>query len=207
VSVPNQGGTAWCLLHMAARLAPGERVLLDAAGGGVGLWAIQLAKAHGAGFIGAITSGADKQAAALDAGADAAFAPDDAAWPEKVSALAGGAFDIFLDSVGGRLFAQGFGLLGPFGRAVCYGLSSGEPITVTPSAELVMTCRSVHGLHMDTVMADPPRFRAILDRLFADIAAGKIAPRIARTFALAEARAAQAYLESRQASGKVVLVP
>lgn len=205
VAVPNQGATALSL-HDMARLAPSERVLIDAAGGGVGLWAIQLARAQGAGFIGAVTSGDRKQAAALAAGADLVFAPEDPTWPDKLREATGG-FDVFLDSVGGRLFGQGLGLLAPFGRIVCYGLSSGERVTVTPSAELVMACRSVSGFHLDQVMADPPRFRAILERLFADIAAGKIAPRIAATFPLAEAREAQAFLESRQACGKVVLTP
>lgn len=207
VATPNQGATAWCLLHAMARLAPGERVLIDAAGGGVGLWAVQLAKAHGAGFIGAVTSGAEKQAAALAAGADAAMGPGDADWPERLGAAAGGGFDVFLDSVGGELFRKGFDLVKPFGRAVCYGLSSGEPVPISPSTQLVTTCRSVLGFHLDQVMADPPRFRAVLKGLFAEVAAGRATPHVARVFPLAEAREAQAFLESRAAIGKVVLIP
>jgi NADPH2:quinone reductase len=206
VSAPNQGGTAWCLLHVMARLAPGERVLIDAAGGGVGLWAIQLARNGGAGFIAALASTAEKRAAALEAGAHAAFDPGDPAWPDRLRAQAGGV-DVFLDSVGGALFDQGFGLVGAFGRAVCYGLSSGQPVTMSPSAQLVFDCRTVAGLHMDAVMADPPRFRAILETLFAEIAAGRLTPKIAAVFPLAQAREAQAFLESRAAVGKVVLTP
>jgi NADPH2:quinone reductase len=206
VAVPNQGGTAWCLLHAMARLASGERVLVDAAGGGVGLWAIQVARNAGAGFIGALASTTEKRAAALAAGAHAAFDPADPAWPDQLRAQAGGV-DIFLDSVGGALFDQAFKLVGAFGRAVCYGLSSGQQVTVTPSAQLVFDCRTVSGLHMDAVMADPPRFRAILETLFAEIAAGRLVPKIAAVFPLAQAREAQAFLESRAAVGKVVLTP
>jgi NADPH2:quinone reductase len=207
VSVPNQGATAWCLLHMMARLAPGERVLLDAAGGGVGLWAVQLARAGGAGFVGALASTPEKRAAALEAGAHAAFDPADPSWPDQLRGAAGGGVDIFLDSVGGELFEQAFDLVGTFGRVVCYGLSSGRQVTVTPSSQLVFDCRTVSGLHMDPVMAEPARFRAILEALFAEIAAGRVTPKIAATFPLAQAREAQGFLEGRGAIGKVVLVP
>jgi NADPH2:quinone reductase len=206
VSVPNQGGTAWCLLHMMARLAPGERVLVDAAGGGVGLWAIQVAGTGGAGFIGALASTPEKRSAALAAGAHAAFDPADPAWPDQLRAAAGGV-DIFLDSVGGTLFEQGFELVETFGRVVCYGLASGQKVTVTPSSQLNFSCRTVSGLHMDPVMAEPARFRAILETLFAEIVAGRLVPKIAGVFPLAEAREAQAFLESRAAVGKVVLTP
>jgi NADPH2:quinone reductase len=207
VAVPNQGATAWCLLHEMTRIAPAERVLVDAAGGGVGLWAIQLARAAGAGFVAGVASTAEKRAAATAAGADLALDHADPAWPEQVRAAAGGGVDIFLDSVGGPLFAQGFDLTVPFGRTACYGLASGQPASVTPSAQLVFTCRTVAGFHLDQVMAQPARFRAILGQLFALVAEGKVAPRIAGVFPLEQARDAQALLESRDAVGKVVLVP
>ena len=206
VAVPNQGATAWCLLHLMARLAPGERVLIDAAGGGVGLMAIQLARAGGAGFIGALASTPEKRAAAIEAGATAAFDAADAAWPEQLRAAAG-EVDVFLDSVGGPLFDQAFALIAPFGRAVCYGLASGQLVTITPAAQLTMSCRTVAGFHLDQIMAQPARLRAIFERLFAAVAAGEVTPRIAGVFPLAQAREAQALLESRGACGKVVLVP
>ena len=165
-----------------------------------------MARNGGAGFIGAVASTPEKRAAALAAGAHAAFDPADPAWPEQLRAATGGV-DIFLDSVGGALFDQGFELVETFGRAVCYGLASGQKVTVTPSSQLVFNCRTVSGLHMDPVMAEPARFRAILETLFADIAAGRLTPKIAAVFPLAHAREAQAFLESRAAIGKVVLTP
>jgi NADPH2:quinone reductase len=206
VAVPNQGATAWCLLHDMARLAEGERVLIDAAGGGVGLMAIQLARIGGAGFIGALASTPEKRAAAIEAGAHVAFDHGDEAWPNQVRAASGGV-DIFLDSVGGPLFDQALPLVAPFGRVVCYGLASGQRVTVTPSAQLTMDCRTISGFHLDQVMAQPLRFRGVLDLLFAEVATGRLKPRIAATFPLAQAREAQGFLEGRSAIGKVVLVP
>jgi len=207
VAVPNQGATAMSLLSLMARLAPGESVLVSAAAGGVGGWIIALARAQGAGRIVALTSTPAKRAETLRLGADTALDPAEPAWSEAVRAATGGAgADVFLDSVGGAVFRGGMQALAPFGRAVVYGLASGERVDVTP-VTLMRPCQMVGGFHLDTVMARPERMRAMLDDLFARAARGEIEPRIARVFPLNEPAAAQTYLASREAMGKIVIVP
>lgn len=207
VAVPNQGATAMSLLTLVGRLAPGESVLVSAASGGVGGWIITLARALGAGTIVALTSTSEKRAEALRLGADIALDPADPAWPEAARAATGGVgCDVFLDSVGGDIFRGGMKALAQFGRAVVYGLASGERVDVTP-VTLMRPCQMVGGFHLDTVMARPVQMRAMLDDLFARVASGQIKPRIARVFALSEPAAAQIHLASREAMGKIVITP
>ncbi len=206
VAVPNQGATAMSLLTLMAGLLPGQSVLVSAAAGGVGGWLITLARALGAGRIVALTSTPAKRAEALRLGADVALDPAVADWPEAARAAGGGGVDIFLDSVGGEVFRGGLRALAPFGRAVVYGLASGERVDIAP-VTLMRPCQMVGGFHLDTVMADPPRMRAMLDDLFARVARGEIRPRIDRVFALSEPAAAQIHLASRQAMGKIVIAP
>ena len=207
VAVPNQGATAMSLLTLMARLRPGQSVLVSAAAGGVGGWIITLARALGAGRIVALTSTPAKRDEAVRLGADAALDPADPAWPEAAREATGaGGADIFLDSVGGDVFRGGMKALAPFGRAVVYGLASGVRVDLVP-VTLMRPCQMVGGFHLDTVMADPPRMRAMLDDLFARVARGDLQPRIARVYPLSEPAAAQIYLASREATGKIVIRP
>ncbi len=207
VAVPNQGATAMSLLTLMARLAPGESVLVSAAAGGVGGWLVALARALDAGRIVALASSEAKRAETLRLGADVAIDPADPDWPAQARAATGGrGVDVFVDSVGGAVFRGGMSALAPFGRAIVYGLASGERVDVAP-VTLMRSCQSVGGFHLDTVMADPPRMRTMLDDLFARVARGEITPRIDRVFALSEAVEAQTWLGSRQAMGKIVITP
>ena len=207
VAVPNQGATAMSLLTLMARLRPGESVLVSAAAGGVGGWIIGLARALGAGPIVALTSTAAKRTEALRLGADTALDPADGGWPEAVRAATGGVgCDVFLDSVGGDVFRGGMKALAPFGRAVVYGVASGERVDVMP-VTLMRPCQMVGGFHLDTVMARPVQMRVMLDDLFARVARGEIRPRVDRVFSLNEPAAAQIYLASREAMGKIVITP
>lgn len=207
VAVPNQGATAMSLLTLMARLGEGESVLASAAAGGVGGWIVELARALGAGAVFALASSEAKRAEALRLGADLALDPADPRWPEAVREASGGrGADVFLDSVGGEVFRGGMRALAPFGRAVVYGLASGERVEVQP-VTLMRPCQSVGAFHLDTVMADAPRMRAMVADLLDRAARGEIRPRIDRVFPLAEAAAAQIRLASRQGMGKIVITP
>ena len=206
VAVPNQGATAMSLLTLMAKILPGESLLVSAAAGGVGGWIITLARALGAGTIVALASTAAKRDETLRLGADVALDPADSAWPQAARAAAAGGCDVFLDSVGGAVFRGGMTALAPFGRAVVYGVASGERVDVMP-VTLMRPCQMVGGFHLDTVMARPIQMRAILDDLFARVANGQIAPRIARVFPLDDPAGAQTYLASREAMGKIVITP
>ncbi len=206
IAASNQGATAYHLLTTMAALAPGKSVLVSAAGGGVGGLIIQLAKRLGAGTVIGLASTGAKRAAALASGADFAIDPHASGWADEVRAQLPHGVDIFLDSVGGEVFETAVGLLGPFGRAVAYGLASGQQVPVMPMA-LLQHCHGVAGFHLDAVMAREGVMAETLGRLYAMVASGELTPRIAKSFTLAEAAAAHAFMESRQADGKIVLVP
>ena len=97
-----QGLTAAAILKDAAPVRPGDSVLVQAAAGGVGLLAVQLAKVYGAGTVVALASTADKRATTLDHGADVAVDVTSDDWPEQVRAATGGrGVDVVLEMTGG----------------------------------------------------------------------------------------------------------
>src|SRR6266487_1941478 len=97
-----QGLSAWHLLRTSAQLQPGETVVVNAAAGGVGSLAVQLAKIFGAGRVIATASSPDKQKLALDLGADVAVDGAAGGYTERVvEANNGKRVDVILDAVGG----------------------------------------------------------------------------------------------------------
>ncbi|WP_334054477.1 quinone oxidoreductase family protein [Burkholderia cepacia] len=127
------GLTAALVLRQAARLAPGETVLVEAAAGGVGSFAVQLAKQYGAGKVIAAASTPEKRALAERLGADASVdytAPD---WAERVRTLTGGkGVDVILETAGGDNVAEAFKALASFGRMIFIGQSSGKTSLIDP---------------------------------------------------------------------------
>src|SRR6266545_4135832 len=105
LAVLAQGLSAWHLLRTCARLAPGETVVINAAAGGVGSLAVQLAKIFGAGRVIATASTVDKQKLAVDLGADAAVDGSPDGYAERVIEANGGRrVDVVLEPVGGAVF-------------------------------------------------------------------------------------------------------
>ena len=206
VAVSNQGATAFHLLTTMARMAKGESALVSAAGGGCGGLILQLARRSGAGTLIGLASTEAKRAAALEDGADFVFDPADPEWPRQAAERVPGGVDVFLDSVGGELYESGLGLLGPFGRAVTYGLASGRPTPVIPLM-LMRRCASVAGFHLDLVMDRPGLMSQTLSDLYDRVAQGALKPRIAARFALKDAVAAHEFMESRAAIGKIIIRP
>ncbi len=206
VAVSNQGATAVHLLTTMARMAKGETLLVSAAGGGCGGLILQLAKRYGVGSALGLASTEAKRETAMADGADLVFDSADPNWPKQVAAQTGKPVDIFLDSVGGDLFEAGLGLVGPFGRAVVYGLASGKPTPVIPLT-LMRRCASVSGFHLDQVMDRPGVMSETLTELYRLVIAGELKPRIAARFALEDAVAAHEFMESRNAAGKIVIHP
>lgn len=199
---PIQGLTAYHALHTAARVRAGESVLVHAAAGGVGQWCVQLARAAGARVLGTASS-EDKRAAVRALGADDAlpYGPDLAA---AVRERTGGrGVDVVLDSVGRDTQAASLAALAPFGRLVHFGTASGPPAPVDVE-DLYDRSISVGAFWLRTplpadVAADAAR--AIL---------GGLERRTLRTpavtlFALGDAAAAHAALESRATQGKLLL--
>ncbi len=115
--------TAHLALVRRGRLAAGETVLVHGAGGGVGLAAIQVARALGAGEIVAIGSSAAKRTLAMEAGATATADPDDD-WVAELRARGGA--DVVVDPVGGEAFERSLRCMAPEGRVLVIGFASGR---------------------------------------------------------------------------------
>ena len=222
-AIPVAFSTAAVALHEMARVRPGDRVLVVGAAGGVGTAAVQLAARAGAEVTGLVGSEA-KKAPVVALGAREAFTH--AEWAGRTGA--GGRaepcrFDVVLESRGGRSLRSSLGLLAPAGRLVSFGFSSivGGPrrslvraaatMLATPRIgvlRLVMRNQGVFGANLLRLLADE-QGRAVAVRAFdlslEGFAGGMLRPVVDRVFPLAEAGAAQAYLQSRGSVGKVVL--
>ncbi|SEO58711.1 zinc-binding dehydrogenase [Amycolatopsis saalfeldensis] len=193
VALLADGRTATGLVH-AASVAPGERVLVEAAAGGVGSLLVQLAKAAGAEVV-AAAGGAEKVARARELGADLAVDYTEPGWPEKA-----GEVDVVFDGVGGEIGTTAFSLLRPGGRMARYGLASGT------WAEVSEEDARARGVTLVGSIGDAAALRGFTESALAAAAAGRLAPVIGQRFPLADAAEAHAAIEARATFGKTLLV-
>ncbi|MFF8414656.1 quinone oxidoreductase family protein [Streptomyces omiyaensis] len=191
-----QGLTAWHLLRSAARLRPGESVVVHSAAGGVGSLAVQLAREFGAGRVLAQASTPDKERLALDLGAD-----EPARYPLARRA------DVILDAAGGELFAHALGSLADFGRLVTYGNASRAAFAALDPGRLGRLNASVVGFWLRPTLALPGALDGPLKELFALTLQGRLRPVAGPEYPLAQARTAHEELLARRTTGKVVLRP
>ena len=118
-SIPVTGLTAWVMLDMMGRVREGDRVLVHAAGGGVGLMALDLIKHHGAVAVG--TASGHKHPFLLERGYDQMIDYRSVDFAEALAGEEG--FDLILDPIGGETWLKNMRLLRPGGRLVCFGFS------------------------------------------------------------------------------------
>jgi NADPH2:quinone reductase len=205
--VPIAFGTADDCLFEFGRLQSGETVLVQAGAGGVGLAAIQLAKRAGATVL-ATASSDDKLSRLKEFGLDHGINYKTQDFVAAARELTGGrGVDLVVDSVGGRTLQGSIECLRYRGRAITVGRAGRDPEPPDISA-LSAGNRSLTGVFLgaETVI-QPDRVRPMIARLLDDVASGALRVVIDRTYPLAEAAAAHAYIESRQAFGRVVLIP
>jgi NADPH2:quinone reductase len=202
-----QGMTAHYLSHSTYPIQAGDTVLVHAAAGGVGGLLIQMAKRRGARVLGTVST-EEKAEEARAAGADEIIFYTQTDFAAETRRLTGGAgVHAVYDSVGKDTFAGSLDSLRPRGYLVLYGQSSGA---VGPLDPQVLNAKGSLFLTRPTLahyVADRAELLQRAGDLFGWIAAGELRVRIAATFPLAEAAAAQTYLASRQAKGKVLLTP
>lgn len=202
-----QGLTAALSLRDAGRLAPGERVLIEAAAGGVGTFAVQLAKLYGAGQVIAATSSAEKQAVALSLGADVAIDYTHSGWADHVrEATDGHGADLVLEMVGGPTLGRALDTMSPFGRMVVYGLASGETALVDPQ-RLVNLNQTVTGFYIRGYFERPQLIERTLAEIVGFVQTGQLKLQVGARIPLTEAAEAHRQLEGRQTTGKIVLDP
>lgn len=185
-------------------LKAGETLLLHGATSGIGVTAIQMAKAAGARVI-ATGRGADKAKAALALGADVAVDVTTQDFAEV--AKREGGVDVVLDMVGGDYFPKNLDALKTGGRIVYIAAQAGGEISV-PIFRIMMKRAVITGSTLRPRDADEKaRLAGEVERVvWPWIAAGQVKPQIDRVFPLEEAAAAHAHLEGGAHVGKVMLV-
>ncbi|MES2939072.1 MAG: NAD(P)H-quinone oxidoreductase [Pseudomonadota bacterium] len=205
-SLPETFFTVWSNVFDRGRLQAGETLLIQGGTSGIGVTAIQMAKAMGASVI--ATAGSDgKCQACLSIGADHAINYKTQDFADEAKKLTGGkGVDVILDMVAGAYVAREVECLAEDGRLVIIAVQGGTKAEV--NAGLVLRRRlSITG---STLRPRPVAFKtAIAVALKANVwpllEAGRIKPIIHSTFAAADAAQAHALMESNQHVGKIVL--
>ncbi|MDZ7858264.1 NAD(P)H-quinone oxidoreductase [Sphaerotilus sp.] len=205
-SLPETCFTVWSNVFMRAGLQPGETLLIQGGTSGIGVTAIQMAKALGATVI--ATAGSDaKCQACLDLGADHAIHYRTADFAEEARRLTGGrGVDVILDMVAGDYVAREVAALAEDGRLVIIAVQGG--VKAQFDAGLVLRRRlTVTG---STLRPRPVAFKgavaaALRERVWPLIAAGRIRPVLHSVLPATQAAQAHALMESNQHVGKIVL--
>jgi NADPH:quinone reductase len=205
--VPVPFGTADDCLFEFGRLQAGETVLIQAGASGVGIAAIQLASRAGARVL--ATASSDDRLARLTAlGLDEGINYVTADFVGEVRRLTDGrGADVIVDSVGGPTLQGSLRSLAYRGRCVTVGDAGRDAAEQLDISMLRPNNQSLTGYFLGAELFLSPRPHAMIARHLTDIAEGRLQVVIDRRFSLAEAAAAHAYIESRQAFGRVLLVP
>jgi NADPH:quinone reductase-like Zn-dependent oxidoreductase len=203
-ALPETVFTVYANVFEHGALKAGERLLLHGATSGIGVAAIQMAKATGAQVI-ATARGAEKVAQARALGAD--IAVDTTKQDFGAIAKAAGGIDVALDMVGAPVFEATLDALNPGGRIV-YIAALGGPVLQVPVMAVMRKRAVITGSTLRPRSADEKaRLAAQVERVvWPWIADGRVRAIVDRTFVLAQAAQAHAFLESGQHTGKVVLV-
>jgi NADPH2:quinone reductase len=203
---PVQTLTAWHMLHTAHHITPDQTVLVHSAAGGVGIVAIQIAKAAGARVIGTVSN--DSKAQLIRKyGADQAIDYVKNDFAAEVKRLTGGrGVDLILDAVAKGTLEKGLQSLARFGHLIVYGRAGGlpEPLNVFTLFEKSV---KVSGFVLYSAMAEPALARRGIEESFKLIASGKLKLLVGKSFPLSQAAEAHKFMESRASVGKLVLVP
>ena len=201
-----QGLTAHALVHKCAHLEPGETVVVEAAAGGTGSLAVQIAKRHGARVIG-LASSPEKRELVERLGADAtADSRADDLEAAILEANGGKQVDAVLEMTGGEAFEASMRTLAPFGRMVTFGIASREQNEVATGA-LMRKSRAVIGFWLVHLFADPGAVGKGISDLLRAVGAGELEVVIGGVRPLSEARQVHEDLAGRRTQGKILLDP
>ncbi|GAB4519270.1 MAG: zinc-binding dehydrogenase [Anaerolineae bacterium] len=212
--LPVAGTSALMLLREVAHLQPGESVFIPAAAGGLGCYAVQLAKVLGAGLVIGGTSSPAKFDKVRSFGADHVVDYTQSAWVAQVRELTGGqGVNVMLEMNGGALFTQSVQCLAPFGRLVVYGMASGQALTL--DADLVKFFfyepslnQSIHVFNLGLQFGLRPQVAAqAMADFIGYVASGHVKVAVDTVLPLAQAAEAHRLVESRRSTGKIILKP
>jgi NADPH:quinone reductase-like Zn-dependent oxidoreductase len=224
---PVNYATAYAALVIMGGLKEGERVLIHAAAGGVGISATQVAKGIGAEIFG--TASGSKHDAIREQGVKHAIDYRTLDFEDEVRRITGGeGLDVIMDALGPTSFRKDYRLLRPGGRLIMYGLSdvqsgSGKrdipaalrslvrmPLATMPwwkSLGVMNENKGVFGLNMLHWWDREGNFDRVIEPLLEGLRQGDLKPVVAEAFPFDRAPDAHRFIEERRNIGKVVLVP
>lgn len=210
--------TAWYAAHLLANVQEGEKVLVYAAAGGVGLALCQLASLRGAVVVGCVGS-LQKTEAVKAAGAQSVYSYSEPDFSDQLR-RDHRQFDVVFDPVGGRLFRTGLAMLSAGGRLVSFGASSWSQskggffdklqlawnFGIVHPIGLLMKSRSVMGLNMLRIADQKPELlKRCMHEVYELYRQGKIKPTVNAVMSHTQLAEAHTMLEQRQTVGKLVM--
>lgn len=220
-ALPVQYLTAWQLLVVMGSLHEGESVLIHNAGGGLGLAAIDIARHAGATIYGTASARKHEFLRARGVHHPIDYATLD--WRAELMRLTEGqGVELVIDPIGGSSWKKSFsvlrhtGRLGMFGASMAAGSKLPRPLRMLRLGvgmpffhplSLMNANRGVFGVNIGHLWHEGPKLRGWMQALLEGVAAGWVRPHVDRSFPLAAAAEAHAYIEGRGNRGKVVLVP
>jgi NADPH2:quinone reductase len=198
--------TAWHMLHSCNDTKAGQTVIVHSAAGGVGIAAVQIAKAAGAQVIGTVSSD-DKMELVRKFGAEHVVNYETQDFAEQAMKITGGrGVDLILDAVGKPTFQKGLRCLAPLGHLILFGRAGGVPDRLN-LMELFGKSIKVSGFAVTMMYALHEVHQRAVEDVFRLAREGKLTVPIGGTFALAEAAQAHRFMESRRSTGKLMLIP
>jgi NADPH2:quinone reductase len=201
-----QGLTAMALVKRMARIEPGESIVIEAAAGGTGTLAVQIAKGAGARVIGLASSAAKRElVAGLGADATVDSQADDLRGA-ILDANEGRKVDAVLHMSGGDAFDAELAALAPLGRLVVFGNASRDERKV-PTGALLQGSKAVVGFWLVHVLLRRDLAVPMIGELLGGLATGALRVTIGGVYPLSEAARAHEALESRASTGKLLLDP
>jgi len=201
-----QGLTAIALVHRCARIEEGETIVIEAAAGGTGTLAVQVAKRAGAKVIG-LASSEEKREIVARLGADATVDSRSEDLGAAIREANGGArVDAVLHMSGGGAFDAELGVLAPLGRMVVFGIASREQRELSTAA-LLRGSKAVIGFWLAHLLMRRDLVAPMIGELLGAVAAGELEVTVGDVYPLSEAARAHEDLIARRTSGKLLLDP
>ena len=204
---PVQFLTAHSCLFEWGGLEDGESVLIQAAAGGVGTAAVQLASDMDVEIFGTAST-QEKLDLAEELGCDHPINYTEVDFRDVIDEETDGeGVDLVLESVGGDVFDRSMDALAHFGRLVTFGVASGE-VASAQNQRLLFENKSVIGFHLGQASYhDPNKVMKAIPELTQKLQSGELEVILGKEFDLQDAADAHQYIEDRKSSGKIVLKP
>ena len=218
-AIPVNYLTAWQLIVVMGALKPDETVLIHNAGSGVGLAAVDVARHVGATIYG--TASAGKHAFLKQRGLHEAIDYTRVDWTREVAKLTQArGVELILDPLGGSEWKRSYSALRHTGRLGMFGASTATASSLPGPLKLLKVGlgmpwfnpvalmnknRSAFGVNLGHLWHEVPKIQAWMEALVDGVHAGWVRPHVDKTFTLAQAGEAHAYIEGRKSTGKVVL--